>query len=82
MQEMTIEEKALTRCLFISGMSTIRVLWIMGSLPTYESVTELLEYIRQNPEADHEELYQAAVQVLEKHNYREPTELELEDEME
>ena len=82
MKEMTREEKALARCLFLSGMSNIRVLWIMGSLPTYESVTELLEYIRQNPEADHEELYEVALQVLKKHNYKDPTELELEDEME
>ena len=62
---LTKEEQLLTDCLYLSGMETATVLWIMASLPTLKAVRKVLWLTaNENIELNRDLLYETAVRIM------------------
>ena len=62
---LTKEEQLLTDCLYLSGMETTTVLWIMASLPTLKAVRKVLWLTaNENIELNRDLLYETAVRIM------------------
>ena len=64
MSELTKDETLLVDFLYISGMNTAEVIWIMDMLPTERAVARMITYIaNENMALDPKRLHEAALKI-------------------